>query len=71
MEGQAERVALGEEVGARVQVGGYVVRGLGGEEGEEGEVRGGGWWGGERGVAGKPVGLGWWGRGAGEVVEGC
>lgn len=36
MEGEAERVAVGEEVGARVQVCGYVVGGLGGEEGEEG-----------------------------------
>lgn len=36
MEGEAQGVAGGEEVGARVQVGGYVVGGLGAEEGEEG-----------------------------------
>ncbi len=36
VEGQAEGVAGREQVGARVQVRGYVVRGLGGEEGEEG-----------------------------------
>ena len=38
MEGQAQGVAGGEEVGPRVQVRRYVVGGLGGEEGEEGEV---------------------------------
>ena len=35
MEGEAEGVAGREEVGARVDVGGYVVGGLGTEEGEE------------------------------------
>lgn len=40
MEGEAEGVALGEEVGAGVEVGEDVVGGLGGEEGEEGEVWG-------------------------------
>ena len=54
VEGEAEGVAGGEEVGARVQVGGYVVRGLGGEEGEEGEV--GGCGGGEGEAAGWVVG---------------
>lgn len=38
VEGKAESVACCEEVGARVEMGGYVVWGLGGEEGEEGEV---------------------------------
>ena len=83
MEGEAERVALCEEVRARVQVGGYVVGGLGGEEGKEGEV--GVCGGGGRVPAGWAVGLllemGGWGRWAGdgvcgrlrgrEVVEGC
>ncbi len=54
MEGEAEGVAGCEEVGAGVQVGGYVVGGLGGEEGEEGEV----------GVCG-----GWEGGAAGWVVR--
>ena len=35
MEGEAECVAVGEEVGAGVDVGEDVVGGLGGEEGEE------------------------------------
>ena len=35
VEGEAERVAGGEEVGEAVDVRGYVVRGLGGEVGEE------------------------------------
>lgn len=56
VEGQAEGVARGEEVGAGVQVGDYVVGGLGGEEGEEG----GGWVGGGGGSL-----LGWWWRGLG------
>lgn len=57
VEGQAEEVAFGEEVGASVQVRDYVVRGLGGEEGEEGGgvVVGGGGGGGGRGGL-----LGWW-----------
>lgn len=37
MEGEAENVACCEEVGARVDVGGYVVGRLGGEEREEGK----------------------------------
>jgi len=56
VEGEAEGVARGEEVGAGVQVGDYVVGGLGGEEGEEG----GGWVGGGGGSL-----LGWWWRGLG------
>lgn len=50
VEGEAEGVAGGEEVGAGVEVGAYVVRGLGGEEGEEVEVGVCGW--GEGGAAG-------------------
>lgn len=60
MEGEAEGVAFCEEVGARVQVGGYVVGGLGGEEGEEGEVWVRGW--GEGGAA-EGAGMFWWGAG--------
>ncbi len=56
MEGEAEGVARGEEVGAGVQVGDYVVGGLGGEEGEEG--------GGVVGGGGRSL-LGWWWRGLG------
>lgn len=41
MEGEAERVAGGEEVGAGVDMRGYVVGGLGAEEGEEGTDGGG------------------------------
>lgn len=44
MEGETEEVAFCEEVRAGVQVGGYVVGGLGDEGGEDGEV-GVGWWG--------------------------
>jgi len=59
VEGEAERVAVGEEVGAGVEVRGYVVGGLGGEGGEEGEVGVRGW--GEGGAAGCAVGFweGW------------
>jgi hypothetical protein len=35
VEGEAERVTFGEEVGEPVDMGGYVVRFLDGEEGEE------------------------------------
>lgn len=53
VEGQAHGVAGCQQVGARVDVGRYVVRALGGEEGEEGGYCGvegeGGWWGGDVG----------------------
>lgn len=69
MEGEAEGVAGGEEVGSGVQVDGYVVGGLGGEEGEEG---GGGCvcWGGEGGAARwvmvvRSLGRRWGGRAGG------
>ena len=51
MEREAERVAGGEQVRAGVDMGGYVVGGLGAEEREEGADGGGegGCWGGGRG----------------------
>lgn len=52
MEGETESVAGCEEVGSRVEVGGYVVGGLGGEEGEEGEAGCCCCWWGEGGAAG-------------------
>lgn len=69
MEGEAEGGACGEEVGARVDVGGDVVGGLGGEEGEEGEVRVGR--GGVGGVAGELGGAPRFELGVGGGEVGC